>query len=365
MDDKKIENLFQDAARVSLTADEKSTGREMLRSYMSLTPMRTKAAKPARTGFFSGAGAYFGVHRAAAVSSITLAVTFSMVGVSFAAEGALPGDTLYPVKVSVNEEVRAALTPSQESKAKWEAERAERRLAEAEALAEKGELKAEARATVEAEFRKHAAKAQQRVAAIAERDDDDHVEAEITAHLEGSLDAHKRIIAAIVKERRGSGKDDDIEVATLASSVEAEANAMALSVIENTRKSDARAERTKERQKSATEARRDAAVRKIAEVRSYLAGLREKLGVEATVQAEARVAAAEAVIAEGNVSLEAEEYGEAIKSYAIAQRQAQEAKSLIRARGKLKVRVDLRGDDEQAEEGPEQEDTEEKSRLGR
>src|SRR3989344_3616455 len=42
-------------------------------------------------------------------------------GVSFAAEGSLPGDALYPVKVSVNEEVRGAITVGAEAKAEWEA----------------------------------------------------------------------------------------------------------------------------------------------------------------------------------------------------------------------------------------------------
>src|SRR6185436_14919248 len=44
-------------------------------------------------------------------------------GTSFGAEGALPGDLLYPVKVKVNEEVRGALTLSSESKAEWQTTR--------------------------------------------------------------------------------------------------------------------------------------------------------------------------------------------------------------------------------------------------
>ena len=70
-------------------------------------------------------------------------------GVSLAAEGALPGDLLYPVKVGVNEEVRAAVSFSAEAKTEWDARRLERRLEEAEKLAHKKEFNAEARARVE------------------------------------------------------------------------------------------------------------------------------------------------------------------------------------------------------------------------
>ena len=52
-------------------------------------------------------------------------------GVSIAAEGALPGDGLYPVKISINEKVVAAFSVSVDAAANWEARLAERRLEEA------------------------------------------------------------------------------------------------------------------------------------------------------------------------------------------------------------------------------------------
>lgn len=56
-------------------------------------------------------------------------------GTSLAAEGALPGDLLYPVKVKINEPVREVVTVSPVRKAHWEEEKINRRLEEAEALA--------------------------------------------------------------------------------------------------------------------------------------------------------------------------------------------------------------------------------------
>src|SRR3989344_1574020 len=63
-------------------------------------------------------------------------------GTTVAAENSLPGDTLYALKVSFNEEVRAAFTFGAESKADWEIQRAERRLEEAAELSKKGRLDA-------------------------------------------------------------------------------------------------------------------------------------------------------------------------------------------------------------------------------
>src|SRR3989339_1139174 len=49
-------------------------------------------------------------------------------GAAAAAEGSLPGDFLYPVKIHVTEEVRAYLADSDEERALWEVIRTERRI---------------------------------------------------------------------------------------------------------------------------------------------------------------------------------------------------------------------------------------------
>ncbi len=61
-------------------------------------------------------------------------------GTTFAAETALPGDVLYPVKVNINEEVREAFAFSPEQKANWELERANRRAEEAVKLQTAGNM---------------------------------------------------------------------------------------------------------------------------------------------------------------------------------------------------------------------------------
>ena len=64
---------------------------------------------------------------------------------AFAAEGSIPGDKLYPIKIHINEEVRDWVEITDSAQAKWEAKKAERRIQEAKKLESKGELSTEVR----------------------------------------------------------------------------------------------------------------------------------------------------------------------------------------------------------------------------
>lgn len=350
MDDK-LNSIFSTARRTALTADEKAAGREMLRSYMVMTPMRNvreanvaKKAMPFRFALFG---------RAAGVAGLVMTMLASAAGVSYAAEGSLPGDALYPVKVGINEELRVAFASTEKDKANVEAERAERRLAEAEALAKKGALRAETRVALEAKFKEHAEKAKSRIekgnAAV-----DAGAVAEIAAHLEGSLNAHGKIVAALEAEGRDDDQDDEGDEEKKSRREEKQREVAALAATIRVATSDAAKERgdraakaeTNERRRSA-ENRRQAAEKKINEVRSYLVKMRTKLGEDATKEAEQRLIVAEGAVGEGNAKLAAGDVEGAFETYVRAQRIAQEAKPLIRARGDLKVNVRLDvGDDE-------------------
>lgn len=61
-------------------------------------------------------------------------------GTSLAAQGSVPGDILYPIKTSVNENIRGALAVSVDSEAKLQANLLEERLKEAQELQAKGRL---------------------------------------------------------------------------------------------------------------------------------------------------------------------------------------------------------------------------------
>jgi hypothetical protein len=61
-------------------------------------------------------------------------------GVAFASEKALPGNILYPVKIKITEPVRDLIKISPVAKIEWQAEKANRRLKEAEALSQQNKL---------------------------------------------------------------------------------------------------------------------------------------------------------------------------------------------------------------------------------
>ena len=141
------ENLGEDF--FILSQDERKKMRENITAFIAEHPLATKRGTGASffayaffsiqkisNNFFVG---FSGTRMIFSYRSYVLAffVGFFILlggGVSYVAEGALPGGILYPIKVSVNEEVRGMLVYSAEAKAEWDAFRAERRLEEVSSL---------------------------------------------------------------------------------------------------------------------------------------------------------------------------------------------------------------------------------------
>ena len=126
-------------------------------------------------------------------------------GTSMVAENALPGDLLYPVKISINEEVRAALAFSGGAKADWEARRAERRLEEAAKLAEKGELKAEVLAKIESNFSAHADRVKTRIQEMEARGQT-KAAVDLATKFEQSLQSHQDILVKLSAKAEAGGR---------------------------------------------------------------------------------------------------------------------------------------------------------------
>ena len=76
-----------------------------------------------------------------------------------AAQGALPGDLLYPVKVSINEKVEVALAPTPAAKAQVQVRLAERRVDEARELSVRGRLDEKTAKILTDDFDEHSAQA--------------------------------------------------------------------------------------------------------------------------------------------------------------------------------------------------------------
>jgi hypothetical protein len=131
-DGTKIMNPFQEQMRrearsMKLTEVEHRVLKEKILTYVAHRPLARS------TSFFEQSPAWFFSSRF--VVSIT--ATFFIVtsgGVSFAASHAYPGDTLYFIKLNVNEGVRGLFAFTQRERLAWQVERATRRLEEASVL---------------------------------------------------------------------------------------------------------------------------------------------------------------------------------------------------------------------------------------
>ena len=107
-------------------------------------------------------------------------------GVSYAAAGTVPGDTLYPVKIHVNENAESAFAIGGDARAKLEAKLALRRLEEAEKIESKHEMSKEDKAELKANFDEHTTNIEAELKGMEKRDD----AKEISSQFEISLSQH-------------------------------------------------------------------------------------------------------------------------------------------------------------------------------
>lgn len=142
----------------------------------------------------------FSLKSLTAVMAALLIVIIGGSGVSYAAESALPGDFLYPVKIHVNEEVKGRmLMKDSESAARWQATRAERRLKEAETLARNATLTEDARLVLAENFRKHSRAVQADILSLQAENND--AAGAIGMDFEAVLRAHARLLGSLGEER--------------------------------------------------------------------------------------------------------------------------------------------------------------------
>ncbi len=161
--EKEVEKIFNNAKQIKLSTNEKDEMRGNIRAFMWQNPVKAKKENK--------------YHKLAFIFSWRVAVAvFAFViisgsaGASSLASKALPGDTLYPMKVNVNEEVKTFFAFTDEAKAEVDANLAEVRLLEVEKLAEAGRLDTAKREKLEREFKARADSFEEKVKKIEEKD---------------------------------------------------------------------------------------------------------------------------------------------------------------------------------------------------
>ncbi|MFM2383986.1 MAG: hypothetical protein RIQ72_558 [Candidatus Parcubacteria bacterium] len=115
---------------------------------------------------------------------------------SMLAEEALPGDSLYSFKVSVNESVRDLTAVTDEAKAKLAVEMSSRRLEEAAVLSAQGKLDEKSKKILQDQFVKKADEVKNRVASLVSKNNLSAAQ-EVVVDFESALQTHELILASL------------------------------------------------------------------------------------------------------------------------------------------------------------------------
>jgi hypothetical protein len=188
--------LNKEVSNKSLTADERSSIRSVLAAEMSKAPLGKIESYVESTMWYLSMMDYKRIVAAVTVS----ALLFTMGGVSYAAEQALPGDKLYVVKTDFNEAVVELLAVSNKDKARVHTELAEKRLQEASTLAEQERLDDNNKEIISKKLREHVSSVKEDLVDIVDKKD--YVSAvEVSTEFEATLKAHSEVLVALVDKK--------------------------------------------------------------------------------------------------------------------------------------------------------------------
>ncbi len=256
-------------------------------------------------------------------------------GTSLAAQGSLPGDTLYPVKVSINEKVAGAFQLSDEAKANWNARLAELRLEEAAQLKAKGKVSVENEVELKNRFEAFADRVEQRIEAMKEKG---RVEAatDVATRFEAALQAHKAILARL-------------EASANATSTTGTSTPIVLRLdnvlgkfmgIRMRAEKDEAVRVNASTTESAALGKIGAAENVIASVEASIERRDDRVNADAKAKAEATLAAAKSLIVDAKVKVTAKDYAKAFELAQEALRKAHEAKIYLNVGVGMKIRFD-------------------------
>ena len=185
------EDFKNEGLRVRLTMQEKATLRARLSERMTLNPASPVLRSPYHFFIFNHAV----LQRTFAAVVLCVFVLGSGGGTSYAAQGALPGDVLYAIKIHVNEFVETKLATTPVEKAEVQAVLAERRVEEAQTLASQGKLTEVAATELQVRFDEHATAAQSLTEALAAIDPG--AAAQIGTQFSSSLAANGAVLVSL------------------------------------------------------------------------------------------------------------------------------------------------------------------------
>jgi len=197
MHDEQIQKLIQSVRKAALSVEEKSALKNQILLKMD-QPVLIPGSKI--FNIFERTSILFGSFRPAYGLAL-LAIFVLTGGISFAAEGALPGNFLYPIKVKINEKISSALTIGSLNKAERESKLIDKRLKEFKILSKNGELSNEKIKIVEDQISIHTENSKGHIKALEEKKDFEGA-LSVQTKLKSSLMVNEKIITDVGKENK-------------------------------------------------------------------------------------------------------------------------------------------------------------------
>ena len=208
------EKLHKTGQKIALTFDEREAMRARLLSRIAHS--EKPVVSPYSPMFY---WQQLSVYIKPQYVSVALLTILIVGGISAAAEKSLPGETLYQVKTSVNENVLGLFAFSPQSKAQLHTELVVRRLEEVEKLAIAGKLNASTTAEAETKIDTNLAVIKDSVKQL-ENDNNSLAAADTSSKAESSLKAHEAILDTLA--------DGNTSIQDVATKVGIQATALSL-----------------------------------------------------------------------------------------------------------------------------------------
>ncbi len=314
--EKEFKNLIIKANKVIfLKKKDKELMRSQVVAFMKQHPRENNVPVRASFSWFG-----FKVNKPILQYASMASVAVLLFGyVAYAAQGSLPGDPLYSVKVGVNEKVAGFFLASDKSKAQYEVQLAKMRLEEIEKVAVEGKSNEKTDLQVTSLLNDNIENVKKYSDHIKSKDEVDALE--INSDLEASLNAHSQVLNKLENVKK------------ILSDVNDKTNKIKKERQDDEGKLDDRSQALK----SSAEGKLNATTAKVKEVNSFVEKKKSSINEEAYNLAKANLLLANEAIVQGQQELQAGNWRKAFSLFQQAIRMAQETQITIKTSISLKL----------------------------
>lgn len=212
--DEKLIKAIGEVKEIKLTSLEKE---EILRKVFDVPNSRERLI-PSPYKFFSFVSTFnFSKSRLVYAVSASCLVLVLSTGAVFASNNSLPGNALYPLKVSVVEPAYGALLFSHLEKINYESSLATKRMVEAETLAYEYELDEQKEEILNSLLKIHIQDFTDAVSSFRKDESfDQGIDDDISTNFQASMNAHARVLETIVEEKKNTYVAKQIKISNTA-----------------------------------------------------------------------------------------------------------------------------------------------------